>query len=1696
MLNNIYTALERVGLSAHKRAIQIQFSNPYLNQQVLLQRIDGQHGINQGLSAELICLSMDATMALKQFIGSQVAVDTITDRGQLLRCSGIITHAAVGGSDGALTLYKLQLNDPTYLWQQRRNSRVFMGKSATEVIEIVFREWQQRSALFATSLTLDLSGIQKDYDVRPFIMQSNETDYDFLTRLMRQEGINWLIDEAQLNLDARAETIQAQKLRLIDDNSQYKALARRRIRFQRSSATERQDSITSFVGNRSLQSTAVHMQRWQADALEQEQGAGSVLSKHKHSDHYNNTGLGLESAWHLSPAWMQDLHGEDQATASGNSQIERFNQNMSSYFDGQAKQFTAHSTVRDTQVGYWFELSGHAEIDTHSGSDQEFLITSKSFYQQNNLPKDLNDQVQSLLDQSQWQLKNNGSNQERQANTLTLQRRQITIVPEYNPLDHRPAAHPQRAKVVGSSGEEIHVDEWGRIKLRFLFTRPDDHAHDGGAGSNDNDSDSAWVDVLTPWAGEGYGARFLPRIGEIVVVDFFDGNIDRPFVIGRIHEAQRLPTQFDIKGQLPETKKLSGIRSKEVGGEGFGQLRFDDTTGQISSQLQSSHRSTQLNLGNLSHPKVKPESEGRGEGFELRTDHSGAVRAGQGLQLSTYSQDQANGEHLEANAAQQQLESNLNHAKALSEVAKNQQTDPLEALDQLQGFIKTLEQTDPKKAAEFKSAIMLLAAPHSIAFSSHEDIHLCAEGQINHSAGESINISTQKNWIAHASDKISLFAAQKGIGMIAAKEKVEVVAQGNAMDLIARQGIQIISTEDSIYISSPKEICFKAAGSELKLNSSGVFSTTNRVFESKAGQHVFLGGEKISPVLPILPIADIPEKEIPKIRSTYAHDQLKFLAEQFEGHTFASIVQPIFGYDIPHSLYEQLRENLINGQVPSPKLEVRSKKIKGHVAAFDLKEGKILVAADLVLNAHHNENYNQMLYIALLEEYGHYIDWLLRLSGQYSLKNSYYYHIVAMGDTLDDLATFYKTTIDAIKKLNQFDDSYLVLSDYIKIPCELTKLEPDGYMDEGSIFAQHMANLDSDLQKPKYSLEFFDHVHSKTHIQELLYADVESSRYTGKLKIEYKSGKEAADLYASFMDHIEDNDGEFEFFGAGEGTYTDQGTRGKVGNDGKYILEEDNHSGVRESHGHESIILTALGRKRKGGGLLPNGQVMGIYAGNWLRDHSQIIVPAVLNFAVDIRIEGEIQVVYPNRDFLSRVLAILAYDYFFDDFFAHELLDKKDSLKVNLGKQQPLLEWIKKEAQSVTRFDHLPKDKQRRYKAMALIVYDSDKAMPLQLFTDLWRIGSGKGKDIVGVYKPQEHIDNPQSEIDARKSAKDLRYVDFKDFNPAPNQKSHKTNLDAKSPHYNLKNYIADSTPENAGDSAFPTALEYLLGQLDVSMSGSMTSFRALRALGNAFHVLEDFFAHTNFTEVALIKNGYMVNDHVQNPYKDYKQIPIVSGSFGFWDTVASIGPKIGEMIDPVKGLKEYKGLLYGERRLEDLLIQAAVSWLDIPKITNVWNTYLSMRDGLAGLNETAYLDKVNEIGKFLATSRTLAAIVKPIFSFLLQFAGSSAFKHSPYIIKLVQNKGNYGENPTHTQLAKDDQHNDLHLLAATLAIKAVESVGQRWIACRASPTAANKLAVKEAAKKYFVHPSKTTWMDADVREWAKANPTAIKNSK
>ncbi|MFX5487086.1 DUF2345 domain-containing protein, partial [Acinetobacter baumannii] len=153
----------------------------------------------------------------------------------------------------------------------------------------------------------------------------------------------------------------------------------------------------------------------------------------------------------------------------------------------------------------------------------------------------------------------------------------------------------------------------------------------------------------------------------------------------------------------------------------------------------------------------------------------------------------------------------------------------------------------------FRQALMLLASPNGIALTTPENIILQASQDIAESASGSINLSAQKNIIGHAQDKISLFAAQKGLRAYAAKGKLELQAQDDAIEAIAKKVIKLISTEDKIELTSPKEIVLTAGGSQLKINANGVFSTTGGKFESKAGQHLFTSGAKVSYEVPQLP---------------------------------------------------------------------------------------------------------------------------------------------------------------------------------------------------------------------------------------------------------------------------------------------------------------------------------------------------------------------------------------------------------------------------------------------------------------------------------------------------------------------------------------------------------------------------------------------------------------------------------------------------------------------------------------------------------------------------------------------------------------------------------------------------------------------------------------------------------------------------
>ena len=205
---------------------------------------------------------------------------------------------------------------------------------------------------------------------------------------------------------------------------------------------------------------------------------------------------------------------------------------------------------------------------------------------------------------------------------------------------------PQVAVVTGPKNEEIYCDEFARVRVKFpwdIYRTPEPYDESGL---------SCWIRVSQNWAGAAYGAMQLPRVGQEVIVTFLNGDPDQPIITGRVYnDVQTTPLE------MPAYKAVTTIKSKEHRGGGYNALVLDDTQAKIKAKLQSSHGTSELSLGYLKAEYQRGrQPDHRGDGFELRTDEWGAIRAGKGLYISTDVREKAEKKQLDLEESIVQLE--------------------------------------------------------------------------------------------------------------------------------------------------------------------------------------------------------------------------------------------------------------------------------------------------------------------------------------------------------------------------------------------------------------------------------------------------------------------------------------------------------------------------------------------------------------------------------------------------------------------------------------------------------------------------------------------------------------------------------------------------------------------------------------------------------------------------------------------------------------------------------------------------------------------------------------------------------------------------------------------------------------------------------------------------------------------------------
>ncbi|WP_432464607.1 type VI secretion system Vgr family protein [Enterobacter hormaechei] len=335
-----------------------------------------------------------------------------------------------------------------------------------------------------------------------------------------------------------------------------------------------------------------------------------------------------------------------------------------------------------------------------------------------------------------------------------------------------------------------HIDKDGRYRVNMLFDRE----------NWETGFESLWVRQSRPYAGDTYGLHLPLQAGTEVAIGFEDGNPDRPYIAGVLHDSAH-----------GDHVTIRNYKRNVLRTPANNKIRLDDERGKEHIKVSTEYGGkSQLNLGHL----VDSEKQQRGEGFELRTDSWGAIRAQKGLFISADGQAKAQGLQREMQAALKELDAAREVTSGLRHAAQAAQAE----LADLEKQTTLMNQT----LSDLKQQALLLSAPSGIAQVTPASVQVSAGENLIVTAGQHADISIAKKLTLAVGDILSLFAHKLGIKMYASEGKVDIQAQSDALNLFAKEKLSVASSDNSVVISAKKEILLVCGGTFIRLSDAGV----------------------------------------------------------------------------------------------------------------------------------------------------------------------------------------------------------------------------------------------------------------------------------------------------------------------------------------------------------------------------------------------------------------------------------------------------------------------------------------------------------------------------------------------------------------------------------------------------------------------------------------------------------------------------------------------------------------------------------------------------------------------------------------------------------------------------------------------------------------------------------------------------------
>jgi type VI secretion system secreted protein VgrG len=583
---------------------------------------DGPELRAAGFEAEE-ALSMVTRVRVASIVREQVDPEQLLGRAAGLRVDtgaagartfyGVITEAEVEPAQADVFIVQIEIHARIGLLALGRNTRLFQQSTIKKAVKTVLEEAGLIAGKDAADDDDDANNsggsngsggsgapppdqvwaIQKKYPHKEYILQRGESDLDFVTRLLEEEGIGFAVHDG-------GDDLAKELVVFFDDSSKLDAITGDPVLLDRQTTRLTSDTVTDASEDFTVAPDSVMLRdydfRRPGDRLNavapvmpdgQEGPLPPPVPNQPACEVYRHPGNFVESGADGDRAAQRETrHPKEPA---------RLAQRALDQLRCETRVITGNSDCPRLETGRRFELSGNQR----PGVDGELLIISASH--------------RAFFPEGQDADKN-----------LLAYENDFRAVPR--PVPWRPAADAfppgadgiELAFVTTPSGEEIHVDEFGRIKVRFPWDR---------SGKTD-DSASVWMRVGQPAVG---GGMILPRGGFEVVVDFERGDVDRPFITGHLYNQESPPPY-----ELPAGKTVSTLQTATTANGGPGhELRFDDTKGGEEVYLRSS-RDYHVTVANDSSHKVGGDQTvdvGNDSGVDVGGDHGGQVKISRKLDV-------------------------------------------------------------------------------------------------------------------------------------------------------------------------------------------------------------------------------------------------------------------------------------------------------------------------------------------------------------------------------------------------------------------------------------------------------------------------------------------------------------------------------------------------------------------------------------------------------------------------------------------------------------------------------------------------------------------------------------------------------------------------------------------------------------------------------------------------------------------------------------------------------------------------------------------------------------------------------------------------------------------------------------------------------------------------------------------------------